>query len=74
MMPNALNVSFHRNFTAVLNALQDVGFSQMEMDGIYACLAAILHLGNVTFDAVYDDIDPATISSHPQVLKMGGLG
>ena len=42
---------------------------QDEQQGIHETLAMILFLGNLSFDAVYSDVDPAQISSPPAMLK-----
>lgn len=36
---------------------------------MYKILSAILHLGNITYDAVYSELDPANMSCPPSVLK-----
>ena len=60
-------------YRELVHALNEVGFSGDEFKGIHAILAGILHLGNITYDAVYGDVDPANISSKPEVMKFGKL-
>jgi hypothetical protein len=38
---------------------------------IHQILATVLHLGNICFDAVYSDTDPAEMSSPPAILERG---
>ncbi|XP_044275440.1 unconventional myosin-Ig-like isoform X1 [Varanus komodoensis] len=45
------------NYQAVANAMKVIGFTSDEMASIYKILAAILHLGNVTFVATEDDME-----------------
>lgn len=45
--------------------------TQDELMNIHQILATVLHLGNVCFDAVYSDTDPAEMSSPPAILERG---
>jgi myosin-3 len=56
-------------YTELAQALNEVGFSGDEQAGIHETLALILFLGNLSFDAVYSDVDPAQISSPPAVIQ-----
>jgi myosin heavy subunit len=40
-------------------ALDVVGFSGDEQENLHRVIAALLRMGNVTYDAVYGDRDPA---------------
>lgn len=60
---------FRAMFAELKQALNDVGFSGDEQYNMMEALAGILHFRNVTFDAVYSDKDPATISSPRSVLE-----
>ncbi|CUT99321.1 myosin va [Echinococcus multilocularis] len=40
------------NFTTTLQSLQDLGFSDDEVNTVFTILAAILHLGNVTYSGI----------------------
>ena len=42
-----------------------------ELQNIHQILATVLHLGNISFDAVYSDTDPAEMSSPPALLERG---
>eukprot|EP00051_Salpingoeca_urceolata_P023875 m.411732 g.411732 ORF g.411732 m.411732 type:complete len:1663 (-) comp20165_c1_seq2:63-5051(-) len=56
-------------YKEVEKALVDVGFAPDEEINLRKVLACILHLGNISYDAVYSDLDPAQMSSDPSVLR-----
>jgi myosin heavy subunit len=58
-------------YRELVQALNEVGFSGEEFKGIHSILAGILYLGNLTYDAVYGDVDPASVSSPPEVMRFG---
>ena len=55
-------------YRELIKALTEVGFSSGEQDLIHRVLGGILHLSNVSFDAVYSDTDPAQISAARDTL------
>lgn len=68
LFPLKIKYGFGRMYAELVEALNEVGFSGEEQRGVHETLAAILHTGNLSFDAVYSDTDPANISSRPQVV------
>ena len=43
-----------QDFNTVMAALKVIGFSEPEVDGVWSIVAAILHLGNITFTITED--------------------
>eukprot|EP00050_Salpingoeca_kvevrii_P001275 m.166316 g.166316 ORF g.166316 m.166316 type:complete len:1002 (-) comp10335_c1_seq28:207-3212(-) len=56
-------------YSELINAIREVGFSMDEEQCIHKTLSAVLHLGCISYDAVYSDHDPAQMSSPPAVLN-----
>ena len=55
-------------YRELVRALTEVGFSDQEQTLVHEVIAGVLHLSNVSFDAVYSDSDPAQISSPQDTL------
>eukprot|EP00039_Didymoeca_costata_P012454 m.179999 g.179999 ORF g.179999 m.179999 type:complete len:953 (+) comp15487_c1_seq1:243-3101(+) len=66
--PSALPKSNQAMYQELAEALNVVSFSGDEIENIHAVLAGLLQFGNLLYDAVYGDRDPAQISSGPEVL------
>ena len=64
-------VDVYRMYRELVHALGEIGFSGDEFKSMHSIIAAILTMGNISFDAVYGDVDPANISSRPEVLRYG---
>jgi myosin heavy subunit len=55
-----------KNFNEMMEAFSQMGFSEIESEGLLKVVAAVLHLGNLTFDPL-DQGEASIISTAPSV-------
>ncbi|KAL8615976.1 hypothetical protein ACOMHN_034652 [Nucella lapillus] len=58
----------HEQYEDLVNAMDMVGFTDEEQEDMFTVIAAVLHLGNVTFDM--DDSDAAMVKDPNGAVKM----
>ena len=62
---------FKKQYEELVNAMDLVGFTDEEEDNLFAIIASVLHLGNVTFNM--DDNDASFVEDENGPVKMAAV-
>lgn len=62
---------FKKQYDELVNAMDLVGFTDEEEDNLFSIIAAILHMGNVTFEM--DDDEASFVEDENGPVKMAAV-
>lgn len=62
---------FKKQYDELVNAMDLVGFSDEEEDNLFSIIAAVLHMGNVTFEM--DDNEASFVEDENGPIKMAAV-
>lgn len=62
---------FKKQYDELVNAMDLVGFTDEEEDNLFSIIAAVLHMGNVTFEM--DDNEASFVEDENGPIKMAAV-